>query len=155
MNGLVNNIAKIVEENFPDDSYFLVDLAIKGGRGNEKVVILIDGDQGVDIETCSKMSRVVSEELDRLDVLKEKYTLEVSSPGIDYPLSSIRQYKKNIGKHIVIMLHDNKNLRGKLIGVDDQGIRIIYEDGGKKKPPYDTYIAFKDITKSKVLVTFK
>jgi ribosome maturation factor RimP len=155
LNELVSDIAKIVEGNFPDESYFLVDLTIKGGRGNEKVVILIDCDQGVDIETCSKISRVVSEELDRMDMLKESYTLEVSSPGVDYPLKSVRQYKKNIGKHMMLTLHDNKCLRGELILVDDQGIRIKNENGGKKKPPYDTYIPFNEIKKSKVLVTFK
>lgn len=155
LNELVSDIAKIVEGNFPDDSYFLVDLTIKGGRGNEKVVILIDGDQGVDIETCSKISRLVSEELDRIDVLKDSYTLEVSSPGVDYPLKSVRQYKKNIGKNMMVMLHDHKDIHGELIQVDDQGITIKNEGGGKKKAPHDTYIPYNDIRKAKVLVTFK
>lgn len=155
LNKLAGDIAKIVEDNLPDESYFLVDLVLKGARGNEKVIILIDGDRGIDIETCSKISRVVSEKLDGLDILNDRYTLEVSSPGVDFPLKSVRQYKKNIGKQVRILLHDNKNIHGELLQVDDQGITIRNTEGGKKKSPPDISIPFDDITKAKVLVTFK
>ncbi|MBR9999456.1 MAG: ribosome maturation factor RimP [Cyclobacteriaceae bacterium] len=155
MGGPKDDIAKIVTEKFPDDAYFLVDVAVKGNPGNEKIVILIDGDQGVDIETCSAISRAVSEELDRMDVFGDSYSLEVSSPGIDYPLETVRQYRKNVGKPLLVVFHDDKNIRGELTDVNDQGISIRYEQGGKKQPPVDTYIPYKDIKKSKVLVTFK
>jgi ribosome maturation factor RimP len=155
LSNLSDDIAKIVKDNLPDNTYFLVDATIKGGRGNEKIVILIDGDHGVDIETCSSISRVVSKELDRSDIMKGRYTLEVSSPGVDYPLKTARQYKKNLGKQLMIMLHDKKNIRGELIQIDDQGIEIKKEEGGKKKPPPGTYIFFNEIKKAKVLVTFK
>lgn len=155
LNKLAGDIAKIVEDNLPDESYFLVDLAVKGARGQEKVVILIDGDRGIDIETCSRISRVVSEELDQLDILTDRYTLEVSSPGVDFPLISVRQYKKNIGKQMRILLHDNKNIHGELLHVDDQGIMIRNAVGGKKKSPENISIPFGDIKKAKVLVTFK
>lgn len=155
MDGLIDDIARIVKDNFPDESYFLVDIQVKGNRGNEKIVVLVDGDQGVDMETVSAISRVVSGELDRMDIFGEGYTLEVSSPGVDFPLQSIRQYRKNIGKSILVVLQDNKNVRGELLDADDQGISIRLEQGAKKQTPVDTYIAYHDIKKSKVLVTFK
>jgi ribosome maturation factor RimP len=148
-------MARIVKENFPDDTYFLVDLKITGNPGNEKIVILIDGDQGVDMGTISTISRAVSGELDRMDIFRDSYSLEVSSPGLDFPLQSPRQYRKNIGKPLLIILQNDKNLRGELLDADDQGISIRLEQGNKKQPSVETYIVYQDIKKTKVLVTFK
>lgn len=150
-----DNIAEIVQKNFPDDSYFLVDIKIQGSGGKEKIVILVDGDNGISIDTCSSISRAVSNALDGMDIFDGEYTLEVSSPGIDFPLKSVRQYRKNQGKQIMIVFHDNKNLRGELVRVDDQGVGIKKERGSKKESSSEIYIPYNEIKKSKILVTFK
>jgi len=155
LSDIIKNIVEIVENNFPDDSYFLVDIIVKGPEGNKKVVILIDRDNGIDIETCSSISRIVSENLDALDLFKEKYILEVSSPGVDFPLKSTRQYRKNIGRKIKILLNDNLSYTGELKQVDEKGICISKENENQKHSTIDTFISFKDIKKTKVLVTFK
>jgi hypothetical protein len=62
---------------------------------------------------------------------------------------------KNIGKPLLVVLQDDKNMRGELLDADDQGISIRLEQGAKKQSPVDTYIVYQDIKKSKVLVTFK
>lgn len=155
MDGSIEDIARIVKDNFPDESFFLVDIQVKGNRGNEKIVILVDGDHGVDMETITAVSRAVSGELDRMEIFGGSYSLEVSSPGVDFPLQSVRQYRKNIGKSLYIVLQDNKNIRGELLDADDQGISIRLEQGTKKQSPAEAYIAYQDIKKSKVLVTFK
>jgi len=74
-----------VEPVLPGDQYFLVDVITKGNRGSQKIIVLVDGDDGISVDVCSRISRSLSRELDELDFVEGKYTLEVSSPGIDYP----------------------------------------------------------------------
>ncbi len=155
MSEITKNIKKIVENSFPDDSYFLVDIQVKGSRGNIKVVILIDRDNGIDIDTCSSISRAVSEDINSIGLIEDDYTLEVSSPGVDFPLKSTRQFRRNIGRKIKIILNDNLSHTGELIQVDKQGICIKKENVKLKHSADDTFIQFKDIKITKVLVTFK
>jgi ribosome maturation factor RimP len=155
LNEKVKNIEEIVRQNLPDPSYFLVDVKVHGSRGNEKVVILIDGDEGVDIQTCSAVSRAVSKDLDMNDLFVGNYTLEVSSPGVDYPMKTARQFRKNMGRQVRIVLNDNKTFHGKLTGVEDLGIRIKKVDQRSKKPSSEVYVPYSEIRKSRILVTFK
>lgn len=151
----MEDIARIVQDNFPDDSYFLVDIKVRGNPGNEKIVVLVDGDRGIDMETLSAVSRSISGALDRMDLFSKGYSLEVSSPGVDYPLKSVRQYRKNIGKKLMVVLNDQRSVRGELTEADDDGIIIRHEQRAKKQPAVDDRIQYADIKKSKVLVTFK
>ena len=59
---------------------------LRGNVGNQKVLVLIDGDEGVNIDDCSKISRKVGPILEEGDFMPGKYLLEVSSPGLDHPL---------------------------------------------------------------------
>ena len=150
----VKEIRKIVEGHLPDRSFFIVDVQLKGKRGAEKVVVLVDGDNGISIDTCARLSRSVSEELELMDVFQGGYTLEVSSPGIDFPLSSERQYLKNVGRQLKVELVNGDTIKGKLIGADASGITLNVKID-KKKEAEDLFIPFSDIKKSKVLVAFK
>lgn len=151
MSKQVTRIEEIARELLPDDSFFLVDLQIKGHPGNEKVVVLIDGDEGVDISTCSEVSRQLSAALDAQDLMEGKYILEVSSPGLDFPLKDRRQYMKNTGRQVKVLMADQSTVRGELLAVEEEGIRIRKE--GKKDEKM--YLPFKDIRKTNVLVSFK
>ena len=138
----------------PDDSFFVVDVKITGKRGNEKVVILIDGDKGISVDICANISRSVSDELELNNMFEESYTLEVSSPGIDFPLTSERQYNKNVGRQLKIDLLNGERIKGDLKGADNSGITLnVYK--GKKMENEDLFIPFSDIKSSKVLVAFK
>ena len=138
----------------PDDSFFVVDVKITGKRGNEKVVILIDGDKGISVDICANISRSVSDELELNNMFEESYTLEVSSPGIDFPLTSERQYNKNVGRQLKIDPLNGERIKGDLKGADNSGITLnVYK--GKKMENEDLFIPFSDIKSSKVLVAFK
>ncbi len=139
----------------PDDSFFIVDVRVKGAPGNKKVEVIVDGDHGIDVDTCSMISRKLSSELDEADILEGKFVLEVSSPGLDQPLGAVRQYLKNIGRNLKIVLNDRKMIKGELLKVDDQGVTIKKEAKKRNHSPETTYIQFDDIDKAKVIVTFK
>ena len=98
-----------------DESLFLVDAEIKGNEGNLTVVVLIDGDQGVDIDRCAEISRELGNILEEEEMIESKYRLEVSSPGIEQPIKLIRQYHKNIGRDFKVDTFDGEQFKGKLI----------------------------------------
>jgi ribosome maturation factor RimP len=89
--GKIKDLAESVLER---TDYFIVDVVYSGSGNNQKVTVLIDGDHGVDIDICASISRKLSMKIDELDLIPNKYVLEVSSPGVDYPLTSQRQIKK-------------------------------------------------------------
>lgn len=152
---LKKHIASVVEENLPDESTFLVDIIIKGTNTGKKVLILIDGDQGVSIDACANISRVVGNNLEENDMIENAYKLEVSSPGLDHPLASVRQYRKNIGRRVRVTLNDEKEAIGELLKVEEDKILIDQETKVKRKiNKKETAIPFSDIKKTIVLVSF-
>lgn len=139
---------------FLPEGLFLVDVEQK--TGSQKISVFIDGDKGVDIADCQKLSRHLSEKLDELDYGAEPYYLEVSSPGADKPLKVTRQYPKHIGRELFVKLTAETELTGKLEEVTEQGITLSLKD--KKKGYKDApqkQIAFADIAEASVILSFK
>jgi len=155
-------IARIIDQYMIRDDIFLVDIIVSGRQQTSKILVLIDGEGGVSIDTCAKMSRKISEELDQLGVFSNNYVLEVSSPGLEHPLKLKRQYYNHVGKKVRVTLNDSSIRNGKLLEILDTAI-ILNEstDAGtsnkKVKPKLDykkVEILFKDIQKTNVLVSF-
>jgi len=156
--GVVNQILQAHEQAA---ALFLVDVNIAGNpKAHPKVTVLIDGDHGVDIDTCALISRRVGNQIEERNLLESAYVLEVSSPGLDMPLQSKRQYTKNIGRKIKVILKDGNTKTGKLILVTDESLLLEEKNPGKKKnasqeaPGEPIRIAFQDISKTNILVSF-
>jgi ribosome maturation factor RimP len=82
--------------------------------------------------------------------------LEVSSPGVDEPLSMPRQYVKNIGRHVELETLDGRKLEGKLLAADESSIQLEEEKGkGKKKEIIQHFLLMKDIKSTIVKLIFK
>ncbi|WP_026953010.1 ribosome maturation factor RimP [Algoriphagus mannitolivorans] len=157
MAGLKQAIEELVLKHLPDDSHFLVEVKMEDKAGKTKLLILIDGDQGVTIETCALVSRRVSDELETNELIDQAYLLEVSSPGLDYPLGSTRQYQKNIGRDLKILLESGSELSGKLLEAQDDAVKLLVKkkEKGKKATEEELMIPTKEIKKSIVQVSFK
>ena len=85
-------LLQIAEENLKDDSYFIVDIIVKGITGGKmKVLILLEADGGVNIDDCGHLSRAIGHRVETDELIEQAYTLEVSSPGLDHPLMMTRQ----------------------------------------------------------------
>ncbi len=154
---LKQKIEEIVERHLPDESHFIVEVEV-GEKGAQKQIrILIDADEGLNINTCALVSRAVGEEIEAIALLDQAYVLEVSSPGVDYPLVSERQYKKNLGRNLKVTLADGSTVEGKLSGVEEAGLtlQVTKKEKGKKATEEELRLAFEQIKKSIVLVSFK
>jgi ribosome maturation factor RimP len=136
---------KAIQEN---NDLFLVDVKVKGNSGNQKVLVFIDGDNGISIDACSKISRMISAEMEEEDFMTGKYTLEVSSPGLDYPITLHRQYVKNIGRSVIVETLEGVNVEGELHAVEKDEIFL-------KDKTEERSLKFEEIKQSKVKVSFK
>lgn len=154
---LEHTITEMVEKHLPDDTHFVVEVKVNQVGHKTMLGILIDADQGVNIDTCARVSRMVSDEIEAKELIPDAYTIEVSSPGVDYPLSSRRQYAKNIGRSLRVLLESGESVEGKLKEVGQTGIVLIVtqKEKGKKATEVESILAFNQIKKSTVLVSFK
>jgi ribosome maturation factor RimP len=154
---LKQTLEEIVAKHLPEDDHFVVDIILSEKSNKSQVKILIDADQGVSIDTCAKVSRAVGDEIEAKELVPEAFVLEVSSPGLDYPLSSKRQYAKNVGRKLKVSLADGKDIEGQLTEVDNTEIKLLtkVKEKGKKAQEVAISIPLEQIKKSIVLVSFK
>ena len=103
-------IEQLLEPLLENDKFFVVDIKVSLSKLNSKVTILLDSDEGIKIDECRAISRQLGEELDV--IMPEKYTLEVSSPGVDVLLKSERMYRKNIGRSLKVTMKDGTEITG-------------------------------------------
>src|ERR1700739_412548 len=103
-------VRELVEEKIKDKpNLFIVDIKM---HSNGKLVILVDGDNGIGIDDCAAISRHVGFKLEEENAIETAYNLEVSSPELDAPLTLIRQYLKNIGRNLAIKMAGGEKREG-------------------------------------------
>ncbi len=137
-----------------DDSLFLIDFSI---TLDNKIKVVIDGDHGVTVEDCIKISRAIEHNLDREE---EDFALEVASAGATAPLIVPRQYNKNIGRKLEVETHDT-TLEGDLVAIEDSYIVLEWKarepkpvGKGKVTVQKRQEINFSNIKKAKVVLKF-
>lgn len=144
-------IEELVNENLKSESHFLVEVVITASQGPKKVLILLDGDEGINIDNCAKVSRAVGHTIEEEELIIDAFRLEVSSPGLDHPIVLLRQYKKNVGRKVKVTLKEGTVHEGQLIEVNKNEISV--EEIIKKDKNIRTLL-FEDILKTEVLVSF-
>ena len=109
--------------------------------------IAVDGDDGVTLDAVADATKRVSEVLDASDVMGEQpYTLEVTSPGVDRPLTQPRHWRRNQGRLVKVSLHDGRTVTGRVVDSDDEHASLDVEGSGTEQVAYD------DVAKAKVQV---
>jgi ribosome maturation factor RimP len=150
----VKAIGEIVAQELETDpSYFLVDLRIKP---TNNVKLFLDGDNGISIERCVAFNRRIYKRIEELGIFPDgDFSLEVSSPGLDEPLKLFRQYRKNLGRAVEVLLKDGRKVEGKLIEAGENEL-VIEETRGKnkKKEVILHNIAIDSIKHTKIQIVF-
>ncbi|MCD4695479.1 MAG: ribosome assembly cofactor RimP [Bacteroidales bacterium] len=145
-----NKIEILVADALKGGDKFVVDIHVSA---TNVVNVIVDGDKGISIGECVKISRLIESNFDR-DL--EDYELKVSSPGLDQPFKLLRQYKKYIGKPVLVKYSDNTSWKGKLVFVDEDHIKL--EVKTKTKKPGLTEMKeflFREIIEVKPEILFK
>lgn len=140
-----------IEEN---PSLFLVDLQI---NSDSKILVTIDGDKGVPLNECIRISRFVENNLDREE---EDFSIEVATPDIAKPLVLRRQYLKNIGRTLKVQTEENK-YEGELTKATEESIELAWTarepkpvGKGKVTVEHTATISYEDIKEAKVKIVF-
>ncbi|MEC4050243.1 ribosome assembly cofactor RimP [Flavobacterium sp. SUN046] len=133
---------------------FLIDLAINEAN---KITIAIDGDQGVVLQDCIDISRAVEDGLDREE---QDFSLEVASVGVGSPLKFVRQYKKNIGRTLIVKTADEK-IEAELVDANEDAITLSWTarepkkiGKGKETVQKNQIIPYTDIKEAIVTINF-
>ncbi|MDF7818141.1 ribosome maturation factor RimP [Runella sp. MFBS21] len=139
-----------------DDKYFIVEIQVSPSKIRQKVTVLIDSDEGISIDECAEISRKLGDLIEEQAILPNAYILEVSSPGVDYPLSMPRQFRKNIGRTLKVILPEGIEKKGQLVSASEEGFVLLEELKKKKKDqvPNELSFAYADIVRVEVQIKF-
>ena len=121
----------------------LVGLEVKGPPNRRVVRVIADADDGLDIDRIAELSHEVSTVLDQADVVNGSWTLEVSSPGVDRPLETGREFARQVGRDVRLLLPDGDEVIGTLRAVVDD-VLTIDVDG------IETNVAITDVDHGRV-----
>lgn len=137
-----------------DGSLFLIDFSIST---DNKIKVVIDGDHGVTVQDCMKISRAIEHNLDRDEI---DFALEVASAGASAPLMIPRQYKKNIGRKLEVKTSE-ATIEGNLTAATDEVITLEWKarepkpiGKGKVTVQKKQEIDFSEIKEAKVILKF-
>lgn len=148
-------IRKLAENKLLENESFLVDVTVSALN---KIRITIDNDKGVSISECVGVSRFIENQLDRES---EDFELEVSSPGLDQAFKVIQQYRKYLGKEVMVKLMDGMKVEGKLNAVDEYEIELeqtskekVNGKKGKQIIVKTLVLPFEKIKETKIIIKF-
>ncbi|MFT3947539.1 MAG: ribosome maturation factor [Agriterribacter sp.] len=147
-------LEKMVADLLKDNAgYFLVEIKIKP---TNNIKVFLDADTGVSIDKCVKYNRSLYKQIEEAGLFPNgDFSLEVSSPGLEEPLKLRRQYEKNIGRNVEIILNDGTKKEGKLTAVTDAAVEIEEMKGkNKKKEVIQHTILFDNIKTTKIQIQF-
>jgi ribosome maturation factor RimP len=144
----------LVEELLEKPSIFLIDLTI---TDSFKIIVTLDGDNGVALQDCIDVSRAIENNLDREE---QDFSLEVASVGVGSPLKMVRQYKKNVGRTLIVKLA-TETIEAELVEANDNFIILLWKarepkkiGKGKETVQKRQEIPYSEIKEAIVTVTF-
>ena len=134
---------------------YLVDLKISAG---DDITVILDGDEGLSLQDCLDASRAIEFNLDREE---HDFSLQVMSPGLSEPLKLPRQFKKNMGREIEVLLNSDEKIQGEVVAVDDEKVTLVLRyrrpklvGKGKEDVVENKEIPYTDIKKALVVIKF-
>jgi ribosome maturation factor RimP len=150
-----DKVSELLEEVLKEKtSLFLVDLTV---NDQFKIMVTLDGDNGVNLQDCIDVSRAIDANLDREE---QDYSLEVASAGVSTPLKLVRQYKKNIGRTLKVKTA-TETIEAVLEQVSDEGITLSWVarepkkiGKGKETVEHKRDISYSDIKEAIVIIIF-
>lgn len=152
----IQKLTEFIEGRLEGSDYFLVDLRI---TPSNEITVEIDSDGVCDLEKCIELNREIEEAFSRDE---EDYELEVGTAGLTSPLKVFRQYRKYVGKDLIVLTADGRKLRGKLLKADPEtgivmGVEEKVRREGEKRPVVETReiaLGFPEIKKAEYDLKF-
>jgi len=148
-------IIQIIKEKIEADDCFIVEVKVSTSN---KILVTIDSLEGINIDYCIQISRLIESSFDRDE---EDFELEVSTPGLGQPLKVYNQYKKNLGKEVEITPFETAPFKGILKTITEDGFEVEEEkkvkiEGKKKKElkVFNHKYTFDQVKSVKLIISF-
>ena len=117
----------------------LIDVQVKGAGSRVHVRVVVDRKGGVDLATCQRLSQELSDALDADDPIEGRYVLEVSSPGVDRPLTDRASFDRVEGRLVEVHRRDDRPVRGTVAAAEPDA--VVLDAGGEAvRVPYDDIV---------------
>ena len=124
-------------------------------KPTNNIKVFLDADSGLNISKCATVNRKLYHQIEELQMFPDgDFSLEVSSPGIDEPLTSMRQYQKNLGRTIAVTPLEGVEILGILKEVTEDKLVVTVKGAKKKDEPTDVEVPFNFIKQTVVQVIF-
>jgi ribosome maturation factor RimP len=144
-------VIELLDREFARAGYEIEDVVIDTAARPPRITIIADGDNPLDLDSIATLSRSASDLLDRLDA--PAYVLEVTSRGVDRPLTTEKHYRRARGRKVELTLSDGSQLTGRLGEIRDGTVRLVVREG--KRPNFSIReLPVDGITKAVVQVEF-
>jgi len=145
-------IQKLIHEDVREEGFELVDVQFNRAKGRYLLRIFMDHEGGVDLNDCERVSRRISDSLDKVDLIPGPYVLEVSSPGLDRPLKREGDFIRFRGHRVKLTIgatHEKtRSVEGRILGVEEHTLCIEDMEGERYEIPVHS------ILKARLVVDF-
>ena len=125
---IIDRVRQMLEGYSKERGIELVDIIFRPEGSGLVLRVVADTANGIRISECADLNNYLSEALDEEDLMQDRYTIEVSSPGLDRPIKTDRDFERSIGKELELTtfeaIDDRKTHEGLLIGIDKENIVI-------------------------------
>jgi ribosome maturation factor RimP len=129
---IVDRVREILEIYLKEHGIELIDIIFRREGAGLVLRVVADTADGITVSECTGINKFLSEVLDREDVIQDRYTLEVSSPGLDRPIKTDRDFERSMGKELEFTTFEaidgRKTHEGVLIGMDKDNV-VLERDG--------------------------
>jgi ribosome maturation factor RimP len=149
---LKDQISELVTPAVSDQGFYLEDVHVATPGSHRIVTCIVDGDASLNLDQVTTVSRVISELLDEAAFMGETpFTLEVTSPGVDRPLTQPRHFAKNIDRLLKIIKLDGSEVTGRILSNTDQYVTLTVT---VKKETIEQKVSLNDIKRAVVEIEF-
>ncbi len=122
-------VIELLDGEFARAGYEIEDVVIDARTRPPRITVIADGDNGLDLDTAATLSRSASALLDGLDSIGDHYVLEVSSPGVDRPLTSAKHFRRARGRKVDVVLSDGSTLTGRVGETNEEAVALVVRAG--------------------------
>ncbi|MGW0484321.1 ribosome maturation factor RimP [Nonomuraea sp. NPDC003214] len=144
-----DHLMKLLEPVVGAEGLDLEDVTVTQAGKRKLLRVVVDRDGGVSLDDVADVSQAVSAALDEDDTMGQSaYTLEVSSPGVDRPLTEPRHWRRAAKRLVKAELRDGTVVEGRVIAADDSGVDLDVEGAGRR-------LDYQDLTRGRVQVEFR
>ncbi|MGV0742224.1 ribosome maturation factor RimP [Mycolicibacterium sp. XJ870] len=145
-------VTELLDGEFARAGYEVDEVVVEAAVRPARITVVADGDEGVDLDAIATLSRTASELLDQLDPGSTPYVLEVTSRGVDRPLTTEKHFRRARGRKAELTLTDGSQLTARIGETDGQSVHVVVPSGPRDFAVREIPLA--DITKAVVQVEF-